>query len=99
MEILTNFFEWINDLLGVSGGGELVINPVFIGFCVLIFVYAILTGQKFIAVAVFGLISGSLSYYYLYPKENVVQIYDLLVFLAVMGLIAIIMIYFAFIRE
>jgi hypothetical protein len=98
METLTNFFDWINDLLGVSGAGELTTHPVFIGLCVIIFVYAFLTGQKFVALGVFGLMSGGLTYYYLYPKGTV-QIMDLLSFLAVMGLIALVIIYFGFIRE
>ncbi len=99
METVAKFFDWINDLLGVSGGGELVTHPVFIGFCVLVFVYAWFTGQKYIALGVFGIISGGLDYYYLYPKGAVVQITDLLSFLAVMGVIALIIIYFGFIRE
>ena len=98
METLTNFFDWINDLLGVSGAGELATHPVFIGLCVIIFVYALLTGQKYIALGVFGLIAGSLTYHYLYPKGTV-QLYDLLTFLAVMGAIALVILYFGFIRE
>ena len=98
METLANFFDWINDLLGVSGSGELVTHPVFIGLCVIIFVYALLTGQKFMALGIFGLISGGLTYYYLYPKGTV-QLYDLLSFLAVLGVIALVIIYFGFIRE
>ena len=98
METLANFFDRINDLLGVSGSGELATHPVFIGLCVIIFIYAWLTGQKYIALAVFGVVSGSLTYYYFYPKGTV-QIGDLLSFIAIMGVIAIIIIYFGFIRE
>jgi hypothetical protein len=98
METLANFFDWINDLLGVSGAGELVTHPVFIGVCVIILIYAFLTGQKYIALGVFGLIGGGLTYYYLYPKGTV-QLYDLLSFLAVMGVIALVILYLGFIRE
>ncbi len=98
METLANFFDWINDLLGVSGAGELATHPVFIGFCILVFAYAWLTGQKYIALGVFGIIAGSLTYYYLYPKGPV-EIYVLLKFLAAMGAIALVIIYFGFIRE
>ena len=98
METLANFFDWINDLLGVSGSGELSTHPVFIGLCVIIFVYAWLTGQKYIALGVFGIVSGSLAYYYFYPKGSV-QIWDLLSFLAIMGGIALVILYFGFIRE
>jgi hypothetical protein len=98
METLANFFDWINDLLGVSGAGELVTHPVFIGVCVIFFVYAFLTGQKYIALGVFGLVAISLTYHYLYPKGTV-QLYDLLSFLAVIGVIALVILYFGFIRE
>jgi hypothetical protein len=98
METLTNFFDRINDLLGVSSGSELALHPVFIGFCVLIFIYAWFSGQKFIALGLFGLLAGSACYYYLYPKDSV-QLYDLLTFLAAMGAIALLIIYFGFIRE
>jgi hypothetical protein len=98
MESLTNFFDWINDLLGVSGGAELATHPVFIGFCVLVFFYAWLSGQKFVALGLFGLLAGSASYYYLYPKDTV-DLFALLVFVAAIGAIALLMIYFGFIRE
>ena len=98
METLTNFFDWINDLLGVSSGAELAMHPVFIGFCVLILVYALLSGQKYIALGLFGLLAGSASYYYLYPKDSV-ALFDLLTFLAAMGAIALVIIYFGFIKE
>jgi hypothetical protein len=98
METLANFFDWINDLLGVSGAGELISHPIFIGLCILIFIYAWLTGQKYVALGIFGLIAGTLAYYYLYPKGTV-QISDLLMFLAAMGVIALLIIYFGFIRE
>ncbi len=98
METLTNLFDWINDLLGVSSGAELALHPIFIGFCALIFVYAWFSGQKIVALGIFGLLAGSASYYYLYPKGSV-QLYDLLIFLAVMGAIALVIIYFGFIRE
>jgi hypothetical protein len=98
METLTNLFDWINDLLGVSSGAELALHPVFIGFCVLILVYAWFSGQKIVSLGIFGLLAGSASYYYLYPKGSV-QLYDLLIFLAAMGAIALVIIYFGFIRE
>ena len=98
METLTHVFDWVNDLLGVSGAGELSTHPVFIGICVILFAYAWLTGQKYIALGIFGIISGALAYHYLYPKGTV-QIWDLLSFLSVMGVIALIILYFGFIRE
>lgn len=98
METLANLFDRINDLLGVSSGAELALHPVFIGFCVLILIYAWFSRQKIVALGIFGLLAGSASYYYLYPKDSV-ELYDLLVFLAVMSAIALIIIYFGFIKE
>jgi hypothetical protein len=98
METLTNFFDWINDLLGVSSGAELATHPVFIGFCLLIFIYAWISGQKFIALGIFGLLAGSAAYNYLYPRGSV-QLYDLLIFIGAMGAIALVIIYFGFIKE
>ncbi len=98
METLTNFFDWIDDLLGVSSASELATHPIFIGFCVVFFIYAWFSGQKYIALGLFGLLAGSIGYYYLYPKGTV-QIFDLLTFLAAMGAIALLIIYFGFIRD
>ncbi len=44
MEALTNFFEAINKLLGVSTPGELLFHPVFLGICIALFIYALATG-------------------------------------------------------
>jgi len=98
METLTDLFDWINDLLGVSSGAELALHPVFIGFCVLILIYAWFSGQKYVALGLFGLLAGSACYYYLFPK-GAVQLSDLLIFLGTMGAIALVIIYFGFIRE
>ncbi len=98
METLANFFDRINDLLGVSSGAELATHPIFIGFCAVIFIYAWFSGQKYVALGLFGLMAGSVCYYYLFPKGTV-ELYDLLVFLAAMGAIALLIIYFGFIRE
>jgi len=99
METLANFFDWINDLLGVSTGGELVVNPVFLGFCAILFLYALVTEQKYVALGLFGLLGGTAIYHFLYPHQIQVELYDLLQFLAGMGVLAIVIIYFGFIRE
>ena len=98
METLMNFFDWINDLLGVSSAAELATHPVFIGFCVLFLIYAWFSGQKYIALGLFGLLAGSAGYYYLFPKDSA-ALFDLLFFLLVMGAVALIIIYLGFIRE
>ena len=99
METLANFFDWINNLLGVSSGSELIVHPVFLGFCLIIFLYAVVSRQKFMALAFFGLLVGSIIYHYLYPKSATVELHDLLTFLAAMGGLVLVIIYFGFIRE
>ena len=98
MERLADFFDWINDLLGVSSGRGLAVHPVLESFYTVLFLYALVTGQKYVALALFGLLGGSVIYYYLYPKTEV-TLYDLLTFLAMMAVLTILIIYFAFIRE
>jgi len=98
MDTLANFFESINRLLGVSGPGELVFHPVFIGLCVAIFIYAVATGQKFLAVGIGGLMGGAAIFHYLYPEDSS-HLGELLKFIAAMGGLALLVVYFGFIRE
>ncbi len=46
MEAMANFFESINRLLGVSGPGELVMHPVFLGVCLAAFIYALVRAHE-----------------------------------------------------
>jgi hypothetical protein len=98
METMTNFFEWINRLLGVSGPGELVMHPVFLGFCVLAFVYAVVTRMKYFAITLAGLMGGAVIFHYLYPAESS-NLGDLVTFIAAMGAWALLLVYLGFVRD
>ncbi len=98
MDTLASIFDWINDFLGVTGAGQLVIHPIFIGFCVILLLYAFFTGQKYIGLAMVGLLGGGVITHYLYPPGQP-QLTDLLYFLAAMGGLVLILIYLGFIRD
>jgi hypothetical protein len=98
METMTQFFEWINSLLGVQSGGELVFHPVFIGSCVALFVYGLVKGFKWLYLPVATVLGGGVIYNYLYPQDSS-QLGDLLGFLGAMGALALVVVYFGFIRN
>ncbi len=98
METLANFFEWINRLFGVSGPGELVMHPIFLGFCFVAFVYAVVTHMKYFSLALAGLMGGALIFHYLYPEESS-NLGDLMGFVAAMGGLALVLVYLGFIRD
>jgi hypothetical protein len=98
METMANFFEWINRLLGVTGPGELVMHPVFIGFCLVAFIYSVITHMKYFALALGGLMGGALIFHYLYPEQSS-NLNDLLTFIVAMGLLALLLVYLGFIRD
>jgi hypothetical protein len=98
METLGHFFESINQLLGVTGPGELIFHPVFIGICVVLFLYGVFAGKKVLAVGLGGLMAGALVFKYLYP-EDASQLGTLIKFLAAMGGVALLVVYFGFVRE
>ncbi|HMK36886.1 MAG TPA: hypothetical protein VK463_17565 [Desulfomonilaceae bacterium] len=98
MEALANFFESINRLLGVSGPGELIHHPVFIVICVVLFFYTLFTGMKYFAVGIAAVLGTSVIVHYLYPTDTS-NLGDLLTFIAALGVMAIVLVYFGFIRE
>lgn len=98
MHYLTNFFEWINSLLGVTGPRELVSHPVFIGICVALLLYAVARRRKFMILGFGGLMGSAVIFHYLYPKDST-NLTDLITFIAAMGLFALLLVYFAFVRE
>jgi hypothetical protein len=98
METLANFFESINRLFGVSGPAELVMHPVFLGFCFVAFVYAVVTHMKYFALALAGLMGGAIIFHYLYPEESS-NLSDLMGFVAAMGALALVLVYLGFIRD
>jgi hypothetical protein len=98
METIARFYDWINSLLGVQTTEELILHPVFIGLCVLVFIYAVAMGLKWLSVPAIGLIGGALIYVYLYP-EDTSDLAALLKFLLAMGGLALIVVYLGFIRD
>jgi hypothetical protein len=98
MDALASFFDAINRFLGVSGPGELVAHPVFIGICIVAFLYTLFTGMKYFAVGIAGLLGTSLIIHYFYPTDTS-NLGDLLTFVAALGVLAVVLVYFGFIRE
>lgn len=98
METLANFFESINRLLGVSGPRELIVNPIFIGLCIVFFLYSLFTGMRYFAVTIAGLLGVALIIHYLFPSDTS-NLSDLITFVGALGVLAIVLVYFGFIRE
>lgn len=98
MEALAQFFEAINKMMGVSGPKELVLHPVFIGLCVGIFIYAIVTHMKYIALGVGGLMGSAVIISHMYPKDTS-NLGELITFVAALGGLALVLVYIGFIRE
>jgi hypothetical protein len=98
MESMSNFFEAINRFLGVSTPGELVFHPVFMGVCIVIFIYSLLTGMKYFAVGLAAIMGGAAIIHYCYP-ENSSNLSELIKFVGVMGAFALLLIYFGFVRD
>ena len=98
METLTNFFESINKLLGVSTPMELAFHPLFMGLVVVLFLYALFTGMKYFACTLGGLMGGAAAIHYLYP-ENASDLGQLLKFVAAMGALGLLLLYIGFVRD
>jgi hypothetical protein len=98
MEALTNFFEAINKFLGVSTPGELLFHPVFVGTCIVLFIYALATGMRYFAVVMAGFMGGAAIIHYMYP-ENASDLAQLMKFVAAMGGLGLVLVYFGFLRE
>jgi hypothetical protein len=95
---MAQFFEWINRLLGVKTPGELVFHPVFIGLCVALFVFGLIKGWKALYLPIITLLGGAAIFHYFYP-EDPSRLEELVKFLALTGVLALVVIYFGFIRE
>ncbi|MFH0822576.1 MAG: hypothetical protein V2B18_07475 [Pseudomonadota bacterium] len=98
MEFLAHFFESINNYLGVKSPGELVVNPYFIGFIVIMLAYSILKGWRLFTVAILGGFGTGMLIKYMYPADTS-DLLQLVKFLGCMGGLGLLLIYFAFIRE
>lgn len=95
---MANFFESINRLLGVTGPGELVMHPAFLGLCFAVFVYAVITRMKYFALILAGVMGGAVIFHYLYPEQGS-NLGDLLRFIAAMGGMVLVLVYLGFIRD
>ncbi len=98
MEYITNFYDQINRYLGVTGPGDLIINPVFLGFCIMLFLYTLFTGMKYMAILIAGFLGTAVITHYFYPSETS-DLGALLTYVGILGLLALVLIYFGFIRE
>jgi hypothetical protein len=99
MEALSGFFESINKFLGVSGPGDLIFHPAFIGFCLVIFLYATWVGMKYISLPVGGLMGGAVIYHYLWPKGDASSLGELVWAFGAFGALVMVVVYLGFIRD
>lgn len=98
MEALANFFESINRALGVKGPSELVFHPVFIGFCIVAFIYFVIARMKYFALVIGGLMGGAIVVHYLYPTSTQ-NLSQLIQFLGALGVLALLLVYIGFVRD
>lgn len=99
MQSLTNFFEAINQYLGVTGPGDLLFHPVFIGFCLVLFIYSTWVGMKYISLPIGALMGGGVIYHYLWPKGEEAGLGDLVWAFLAFGALGLVLVYIGFIRE
>ncbi len=98
MQKMAEFFDWINSLLGVTSQEELIFHPVFLGFCILAFVYSFFKGWKLFYLVIAGVIGGAVIFSYLYPQDSS-DLRGLLTFLGAIGGMVLLLVYLAFVRE
>ena len=98
METMAKFYDSINRLLGVSTPGELVFHPAFIAFCIIAFIYFVITRMKYFAIAIGGLVGGAAIVHYLYPSSTS-HLAELVKFLAAMSGLALLLVYIGFVRD
>jgi hypothetical protein len=99
MEGLSRFFESINQFLGVTGPSELLFHPVFIGLCLVIFIYATWVGIKYVSLPIGALMGGGIIYHYLWPKGEESGLGDLLWAFLAFGALGLVLVYVGFIKE
>lgn len=98
METMAEFFEWINGLLGVRDQKELVLHPVFIGLCVVLFLYSLIKGWKSFYLTIAGLLGIVVIGHYFYPADTS-ELQAVLKFLGLVGALCLVLIYLGFVRE
>jgi len=98
MEAMAEFFEWINSLLGVKSGSELIFHPVVIGLFVVMFIYSVIMRMKYFALSIAGIVGGAAIFVYMFPADSS-NLSELLKFVAAMGGLGLVLLYLGFIRD
>lgn len=98
METMARFFDSINRLMGVKSQGELIFHPVFIGVCIIVFIYCLVKRMKYFCIAIAGLMGGALIFHYMYPADSS-NLTQLIKFIAAMIGLALFLAYLAFIKD
>lgn len=75
-----------------------MVHPIFIGFCILLLLYALFTGMRYMAIIIAGCLGTGVIVHYLYPGDTS-QLVDLVKFIGAMGALGLVLLYFGFIRE
>ena len=98
METLASFYDYINSILGISTPGELIFHPAFLGFCIIAFIYFVITGMRYFALCLGGLVGGAAVVHYLYPS-SASNLTELIKFVGAMGVLALILVYIGFVKD
>lgn len=98
METMARFFDSINRMLGVQSQGELIFHPVFIGLCIVAFIYCLVKRMKYFSISIASLMGGVAIFHYLYPSDSS-NLTDLIKFIVAMIALALLMAYLAFIKD
>jgi hypothetical protein len=98
MQSLANFFDSLNETLGVKTPTELLFSPYFIGLAVVIFIYALYMGWKVFYLAIGALMGFALIYRHLYPQSSS-DLSALVYFLGACALWALVLIYLGFVKD
>jgi len=98
MQAMARFFDWINSLLGVESGSELLFHPIIIILCLIGFVYSVVMHMKYFAIGIAGLMGGALIFKYFFP-EDTSNLPELIKFVAAMGGLALVLLYLGFIKD
>lgn len=98
MEAMAHFFDWINSLLGVESGSELLFHPIVIALFLIGFVYSVFMHMKYFSIGIAGVMGGALIVKYFFP-EDTSNLPELIKFVAAMGGLALVLLYLGFIKD
>lgn len=98
METMAKFFEWINTVMGVKSGGELIFHPVIIGIFIVIFIYSVIMRMKYFTLGIAGLVGGATIFNYMFPADTS-NLVELIKFIGAMGALGLVLLYLGFIRD